>query len=192
TEGELRQAYESHFGEKMLVRMIMWPKEEEAIVRRKIFPMIRDDDKEFVRLAKQQVVPELASHAGETELARGGTGHEEVEKIAFDLPVGDISPVIALPEGIVVFRVLKRLPPQKEVKLDQVRSQLEQEVIEAKLRARVIPQVYAKLRQDANPILLLEKQVTEDELKRDVVRELKDSDQSIVKPRAPSTAPGGN
>jgi hypothetical protein len=183
TEGELRQAYESCYGEKVLVRMIMWPKEEEGVVRRKIYPLIRDDDKEFTRLAKQQPVPELASRAGETELARNATGHEEVEKIAFDMQKGDISPVIALPEAVVVFRVLERVPPKKEVKLEDVRAKLEQDVIEAKLRAQVIPKVYAELRKQANPILLLKNQVTEDDLKREVVRELKDQDTSIIKPR---------
>src|SRR5262249_35231176 len=133
TEGEIRQAFESHYGDKMLVRMIMWPKEEEGIVRRKLYTLIRDDDKEFVRLAKQQAVPELASRAGVTEVARNATGHEEVEKIAFDMQKGDISPVIALPEAVVVFRVLERVAAKKEVKLDDVRAQLEQEVIEAKL-----------------------------------------------------------
>jgi hypothetical protein len=183
TEGEIRQAYESHYGDRMLVRMIMWPKEEEGVVRRKIYTLIRDDDKEFVRLAKQQAVPELASRAGVTEVARNATGHEEIEKLAFDMQKGDISPVIALPEAVVVFRVLERVSAKKEVKLDDVRAELEQEVIEAKLRAQVIPQVYAELRKQANPILFLKNQVTEDELKREVVRELKEKDTSIVKPR---------
>jgi hypothetical protein len=192
TQAELRQAYDSRYGDKVRVRMIMWPKEEEGVVRRRIFPLIRDNDEEFTRLAKQQVVPELASHAGVTDVARGATGHEEVEKLAFEMKKGDISPVIALPEGVVVFRVLERVPPQKEVKLDEVRPSLEAEVIEAKLRAQVIPQVYAELRKQANPILLLKNQVTEDDLKREVVRELKDGDRSIVKPREQSAAPGGN
>ena len=176
----------------MLVRMIMWPKEEEGVVRRKIFPLIRDNDEEFTRLAKQQVVTELASHGGVTDIARNATGHEEVEKIAFELKKGDISPVIALPEGVLVFRVLERVPPQKEVKLDEVRAKLETDVIEAKLRAQVIPQVYTELRKEANPILLLKNEITEDDLKRDVVRELKDQDRSIIKPREQSAAPGGN
>lgn len=192
TEGEVRQAFESHYGEKVLCRMIMWPKEEESTVRRKVYPLIRDNDQEFVRRAKQQIVPELASRAGETELARHATGHEQVEKIAFEMQKGDISPVIALPEAVVVFKVLERVPPQKDVKLDDKRPQLEQEVIEAKLRAQVIPLVYAELRKEANPILLIKNQLSEDDLKREVVRELKEQDKSIIGPRPSDTAPRGN
>jgi hypothetical protein len=183
SEGEVRQAYESHYGEKVLVRMIMFPKDEENRVRHSIWPLLRDNDQEFIRLAKQQIVPELASRAGATEIARNATGHEEVEKIAFELQKGDISPVIRLPEAVVVFKVLDRIPPREKVKMEDVRAELEQEVIEAKLRSQVIPLVYAELRKDANPILLLRNQITEDDLKRDALRELKDQGQSIVRPR---------
>src|SRR5260370_174138 len=172
--------------------MIMWPKEEEGTVRRKVYPLIRDNDQEFVRLAKQQPVPELASHAGETELARHATGHEQVEKIAFEMQKDDISPVIALPEAVVVFKVLERVPARKDVKLDDVRPQLEKEVIEAKLRAQIIPLVYAELRKEANPILLIKNQLSEDDLKREVVRELQEQDKSIITPRQRDTAPRGN
>jgi hypothetical protein len=183
SDAELRQAYEAHYGEKVLVRMIMFPKDEESRVRRNIFPLIRDSDQEFIRWAKQQAVPELASRAGATEIARNATGHEEVEKIAFELQKGDISPVISLPEAVVVFKVLDRVPPREKIKLEDVRAEIEKEVIEAKLRMQVIPQVYAELRKEANPILLLQNQVTEDDLKRDAIRELKEQNQSIIRPR---------
>jgi hypothetical protein len=193
TEAELKLAYDSHYGEKVKVRMIMWPKEEEKMARIKYYPLVRDDDKEFIRLAKQQMVPELASKAGETEIARHASGLEEVEKVAFELDKGDISPILALPECVMVFRVLDRVPAEKDVKMEDVRQKLIQEVTEAKLRAQVIPTVYAELRKEANPILLLKNQFTEDELKREVVRELMNADKSIIKPRKPETAgPNGN
>jgi hypothetical protein len=190
TDAELRQAYDAHFGEKVRCRMMMWPREEESIVRSKVFPRIRDDDKEFERLAKQQIVPELASKAGVTEFARHATGHEEVEKVAFDLQKGDISPVMMLPEGVVVFRVLDRVPPQN-VKMESVRADLEQEVTEAKLRMQIIPVVYQELRNKANPILLIKNQLSEEDLRREVVRELQTPDTSS-RPRRPEAAPGGN
>jgi hypothetical protein len=192
TEAELKQAYDSHYGEKMKVRMIMWPNEEERLARTKYFPIIRDDDKEFIRLAKQQVVPELASKAGETEIARHASGHEEVEKIAFAMQKGDISPVFTLPDCVMVFRVLDRVPPRVDVKIDDVRAQLTKQVTEAKLRARVIPAVYADLRKEANPILLLKNQMTEEDLKREVVRELQGQDKSIISPRNRDAAARGN
>jgi hypothetical protein len=191
TADELRQVYDAHYGEKVQCRMMMWPREEEGVVRRKIYPRIRDDDKEFERLAKTQLIPDLASHAGLTELGKHTTGHDEVEKIAFDLQKGDISPVITLPEGVVVFRCLGRVPAQKNVKLESVRDKLEQEVIEAKLRMQVIPLAYQELRKEANPILLLKNQLSEEELRRDVVRELQAPDTPLP-PRRPEAAPGGN
>jgi hypothetical protein len=192
TQGELRQAYDSQYGEKVKVRMIMWPKEEEKAARIRYYPLIRDNDQEFIRLAKQQIVPELASKAGVTEIARHASGHEEVEKIAFEMQKGDISPIITLPECVMVFRVLDRIPPKTDIKMEDVKQQLIQDVTEAKLRAQVIPTVYAELRKEANPILLLKNQFTEEELKREVVRELMDKDKSIIKPRKPDAGPNGN
>src|SRR5262249_45831396 len=177
-------------GEKVKVRMIMWPKEEERNARLKYFPLVRDDEQEFIRFAKQQIVPELASHAGETEIARHASGHEEVERLAFELKKGDISPIITLPECVMVFRVMDRVPPRENVKMEDVRSDLIKEVTDEKLRAQVIPQVYAELRKQANPILLLKNQLTEEELKREVVRELMGQDKSIITPhKQEATAP---
>lgn len=190
TDAELRQAFDAHFGEKVRCRMMMWPREEETIVRSKIFPRIRDDDKEFARLAKTQIIPELASKEGITEFARHATGHDEVEKVAFDLQKGDISPVMMLPEGVVVFRVLDRVPPQS-VKMETVRADLEKEVVEAKLRMQVIPVVYQELRNKANPILLIKNQLSEEDLRREVMRELQSPDTGLRQHR-PESAPGGN
>jgi hypothetical protein len=190
TTEELRQAHDAHYGEKVRCRMIMWPREEESTVRSKIFPIIRDSDKDFERLAKQQIVPELASKAGITELARHATGHDEVEKVAFELQKGDISPVMTLPEGVVVFRVLDRIPAQ-DVKMESVRPALEQEVIETKLRLQVIPVVYQELRNKANPIVLIKNQLSEEDLRREIVRELQSPDKSL-RPHRPDAAPGGN
>src|SRR5262249_15936860 len=152
TEGELKQAYDSHYGEKVRVRMIMWPKEEERNARLKYYPVIRDNDQEFMRMAKQQIVPDLASKAGQTEIARHASGHEEVERIAFDMQNGDISPIITLPECVMVFRLIERISPKSEVKIEDERPRLIEEVKEAKLRAQVIPNVYQELRKEANPI----------------------------------------
>jgi hypothetical protein len=192
TEAELKEAYDAHYGEKVQVRMIMWPKEEERNARIKYFPLVRDDEEEFIRFAKQQIVPELASHAGITEIARHASGHEEVERLAFDLKKGDISPIITLPECVMVFRVLDRVPPRENVKMEDVRSDLTQEVMDAKLRSQVIPQIYNELRKQANPILLLKNQLTEEELKREVVRELMGQDKSIITPHKQEATSRGN
>jgi hypothetical protein len=190
TSDELRQAYDAHHGEKVRCRMMMWPREEESQVRRNVYPRIRDNDKEFERLAKQQIIPELASKAGLTEIARHATGHEEVEKVAFDLQKGDISPVMTLPEGVVVFRVLDHVPPDNEP-MESVRVDLEKEVVETKLRMQIIPVVYQELRNKANPILLIKHQLTEEDLRREVVRELQSTD-TRLQPHRPDAPPGGN
>jgi len=189
TEGELKEAYDAHYGEKVQVRMIMWPTEEERNARIKYFPLVRDDEQEFIRFAKQQIVPELASNAGITEIARHASGHEEVERLAFEMKKGDISPIITLPECVMVFRVLGRVPPRENIKMEDVRVQLTKEVTEAKLRAQVIPKIYDELRKQANPILLLKNQLTEEELKREVVRELTGRDKSIITPHNQDVAP---
>ena len=166
----------------------MRPAGEEQHVRRQIYPKLHDD-KEFNRLAKQQLSWELASAEGKLKdpVGRHTTGNEVLEKALFALDEGDISPVLTVPEGVCVVKCLKRIPADGKTKLASVRAELEKEVFEKRVQQQ-IPVVFAALRKDASPVLLLGSQTKEEELVRDVEKELQKTGHGLP-PRPDPMAP---
>jgi hypothetical protein len=171
-EDDLKKAFEAYYGEKVRVQLIMWPKEEHPIAL-KMWDSLRKDEKEFERVARQQRSPELARVGGKIDpFGRYTTGSPQLEKVAFEqLDVGEISPVISTEHGPVVIKLLEKIPPQGNVSLESVRPKLEKEIIEKK-RQQEIPILFAELKKQADPKLLLKKYETQEELEGDVHREL--------------------
>ncbi len=116
TSEDLAKAYEAYHGEKLECRIIMWPVEEKNRVMNELYPKIRDDDKEFDRVARHQANARLAANGGKLDetLGRYTTGSEEVEKAAFGLHPGEITSVLEWSGWLVVIKVDKRNPPEKD------------------------------------------------------------------------------
>ncbi len=172
TEDDLKQGFEAYYGEKIECRLIMWPKNEKHIAE-KLYPQIRNSDEEFIRIAKQQPSGRLSGNAGYIgEIGRHTTGNPELEREVFSLREGEISSIIGTPEGFVVVKCLKRIPPNTTKKLDDVvRAGLEKEIMEKKVQQE-IPVVFQELRKEANANLLLKRVTTDEELKRSVLEEI--------------------
>jgi hypothetical protein len=171
TEEEIQKCYEAHYGEKIDCRIILWPKAEEKRAMM-IYPTIRDNPEEFDRVAKQQASPTLAATGGQIKpIGRYTTGSDEMEKAAFQLRPGELSTLIGTPEGFVVIKCIERLPPDISKKMEDVRADLQQEVLEKKIQLE-IPKVFAELTEQANPKHILKEYTTEEELLRDVRQEL--------------------
>jgi hypothetical protein len=187
-DADLKRAFEAHFGEKVECQLILWPAGEEQNVRRRIYPTLHDA-KEFNRLASQQLSWELASAGGKLKdpIAHHTTGNETLEKAVFDLDEGDISPVLTVPEGVAVVKCLKRIPADAKTKLESVRADLEKEVFEKKVQQQ-IPVAFEAMRKQASPVLLLGKEIKEEDLVRDVEKELLKSGQGLP-PRPDPKAP---
>lgn len=173
-EDDLRKGIEAYHGEKVQVQMICWPKNEGEIAK-KMWEKISRDPKAFDQAALAQASRDLARGAGRVDpFGRHTTGSPEVEKWAFDrLEIGEVSPVIATEQGMgfVVIKLLQRIPPDKFVKLEDVRAKLEKEIIEKKLKQE-IEVVFAELKKAADPKLLIKKNMTRDDLQREVPQEL--------------------
>jgi parvulin-like peptidyl-prolyl isomerase len=172
TDEDLRLAFEAYYGEKVDCRMIMWPHSERHLVFNSIYGKIRDSEAEFERAATHQASQMLAAKGGRMEpIGHNTTGNEELEKAAFALQPGELSRVLDTPQGLVVLKCVQRLAPNKSKKLEEVRDQLSKEVFDKKLQ-REIPQYFKELSDQAQPKLLLKHQFTEDELVREVQKEL--------------------
>jgi hypothetical protein len=174
TEEELQMAFEAHYGEKVDCRIIMWPKQETEKVLATVYPKIRDSEHEFDLAASHQASATLAAKGGQVEpFGRHSTGNDALENAAFSLHEGELSAVVGTPEGPVVIKCVKHLPPQKDKSLadPQIREKLSKEVFEKKLQIE-IQRTFAELKAKANPKKFFSQAVTEDELKRQVSEEL--------------------
>jgi hypothetical protein len=181
TDDDLKAAFDAHYGEKVECRLIMWPKDEKTKVMNDIYAKIRDSAEEFESAATHQMSSRLASTAGKIDpIGRHTTGNEELEAAAFRLHPGELSSVLDTPEGIVVLKCIKRIPPDQTKKFETERAALEKEVFEKKLQAE-IPILFKEMRDHAQPMLFLRTNTNEADLKREVQQEL----QSANPPKAP-------
>jgi hypothetical protein len=181
TDEDLQKAFEAYHGEKVDGRMILWPRGEENVAY-KVYGEIRDSEEAFDRAARQQANPRLAANGGRVPqpIGRHTTGSETLEKEIFLLQPGELSRVIGTPEGAVVFKCDRRIPPDAAKSLEQERPKLEKEIIDKKIVLE-IPKVFEELRQAANPQILI---------KRDVVRP-REQDQQVEQEIKPLYQPPG-
>jgi hypothetical protein len=137
-----------------------------------MYPKIRDDEAAFDRAARTQANPSLSARGGEVEpFGRYTTGNEEMEKAAFNLKPGEISHLIGTPDGYVVVKCVKRLPPQADKKLEDVRAQLVTDCSARKLNQVEIPALARELREQAHPKIFIKKE-SADDLMREARREI--------------------
>jgi parvulin-like peptidyl-prolyl isomerase len=170
-EEEIQKAYTAYYGEKIQARIIMWPLKEQHVAMA-VYAKVRDNEAEFDRAARTQANSTLAARGGEVEpFGRYTTGNEEMEKAAFNLKSGEISHLVGTPDGFVVIKCVKCIPPQTEVKLETVRAQLTKECFDRKVSQVEIPKLCRELHELAHPKIFITKETSED-LLRDVRREL--------------------
>lgn len=163
TKEDLTNAYEAHYGEKRKIQMILWPIREKNMVLNRIWPTISKDAKEFDKAARACYAPSIAARAGHLDpIGRHTTGDEKLEKLIFDLDVGEVSQVTETQDGqmVVVVKCLEKIPASK-VQLASVRTQLEQEIRTKKIAIHV-GVIFEKLRNAAGPKIYVERFNPED------------------------------
>lgn len=171
TDEDIRQAFESHYGEKVECRVILIPKGDSDRVPTQVWEQARKSEEEFNRLAKQQVNPALASTGGAVKPISRHAGAPDIEKEAFSLEPGEVSRLIGTPEGAVILRCVRRIPAETGKELEKERPALEKEVLEKKIQ-REIPEVFKKLRAEAQPKVFLQNYTHIEDVKRDSAQEL--------------------
>jgi hypothetical protein len=171
TDQDLRDAFEAYYGEKVDCRLVLFPKDREKDAML-MYADLRKSDEDFNRIARGQATPSLASKGGEIQpIGHHTTGNDELEKEAFSLQPGEVSKLIGTPQGTVVLKCVKRIPADTSKKLEAVRPALEKEIIEKKTQLE-IPKLFKELQAEAKPRLFLKKYTTQEELERDVRRDL--------------------
>jgi PPIC-type PPIASE domain len=155
SEEDIRNAFEGAFGEKAMCDIIFWPKGQEEAAKA-AYTIIRDHPEEFDRFARQQLNSSLAARLGRIEpFGRHTTGEETFEEEVFALKPGGMS-LVETKEGTAIIKCYGRFRPEKDVKLEDVRAKLTDQVL-AKKTQQEIPKLFEELRKQAQPRLLLKK-----------------------------------
>jgi hypothetical protein len=193
TDEDLRDAFEEKYGERIQCRIIVWPQSEKNRVMNQ-YNELRDNEKEFDLAAKSQFTPRLAAAAGCIDPIGHHTlgdtdSSKEIERAVFALQPGQITPLLETPEGVVIFKCVKRIPPDASKRLADVQDQLREEIVERKMQA-AIGIVFNEMRKEADPHALLTGYKTSRQIEEEVAEELKRSEMGHNKPKA--TPPVGN
>jgi hypothetical protein len=189
SDKDLQDAFEAFYGEKVKCKIILWPKTDDPKIPMRLYAEIRDSEKKFDQIARQQASQQLALKAGLLEpFARHTTGNEEFEKVAFSLEPGEVSQLVDTPEGVVVIKCIERIPANKTAKLADVREKMEKAILDKKVQLE-IPVVFKQLKDEANPKKVMYTPQTEEELERSVLQELKEGGENVKKIAGP---PQGN
>jgi parvulin-like peptidyl-prolyl isomerase len=151
---EMKMAFEANYGEKLDCHMILWPAEQTKFAMAE-YSQIRDNPTAFDEKAKHQASSTLASKGGQIpRFGRHTLGNEDVEREAFKLQPGEMTTLIGTPEGNVVLKLDKRIPPDTSVTLESVHDKLMKEVFEKKVQMEM-QTAFQDLRKKANPKSLL-------------------------------------
>jgi hypothetical protein len=158
TEDDVKRLFERDYGEKKLVRIIIWPKGENIKDITKVWEKIRDNEVEFERAARSQANASLGATGGEIKpIARYQIGDGKdliVEKQAFSLKEGEVSKVFETNQGFMVIKLDKTIPLEAKVKLADVKDALAREAYDIK-QTQEIPVMFTELTKSAAPQVLL-------------------------------------
>jgi hypothetical protein len=154
TEEDLHQAFERHYGEKVQVRILLYPPDQ-ARNAEKTFAEVRNDDDAFAEAARHQPNPQLAAKGGEIQPITHFGGNDEhsikIEKTAFSLKPGEVSEVLSGPEGVIIMKCIKRIPPDRTKVFETEREALKREVTDKKSQEE-IGKAFVEMKKRADPV----------------------------------------
>jgi foldase protein PrsA len=125
SEEEIRNAFESNYGEKVKCRVIFFPDKNKRAADT-VWAAVSKDPQRFITYAKDQSIPSLASTAGDVYVCRF-TSLKVIETEAWRMKDGEISHVLELgDEGYAILLREKLVPPDPTKSLEdpEVRRQL--------------------------------------------------------------------
>ncbi|MFN9271402.1 MAG: peptidylprolyl isomerase [Planctomycetia bacterium] len=147
TPAEVAHAFENQFGPAVKARIIVARSRGEA---EKLLAQALASPDEFGALARQHSVDVgSASANGWVQPVRRHSGDPQFEAAVFALQPGDISPVVQVADQFIIVKCEGQLPPA-EVKLEDVRPRLAEELREKKSRT-ASTDLFRKL-QDASTV----------------------------------------
>ena len=156
SEDDLKKAFENRYGERRQARLICWNKEDERAAMKQ-WDEARKSDEDFLRIAKTQADPSLASSGG--LIATVGkypeVADDQCTKVLFSLKQGEMSQLFQTPAGIMCVKCVAIIQPDPNAKLEgDLRKNLEKEVFDKRLTAE-IPIFFNDCKKMAKPEVFL-------------------------------------
>lgn len=156
TEDDLKKLYENKHGERRQAKVICWNKEDLRTAQKQ-WDEARKGDVEFDAVARTQADPTLAAACG---LVKPVGRHTEttdstVEKVLFNLKVGEISQLFDTPGGIMCVKLVAILPPDANVPFDEKMQTALRNELSAKRLEMEIPKCFQELKALAKPNVFL-------------------------------------
>lgn len=160
TDDDLKKAFENRYGEQREAKVICWSKDDGGPTLRtaqRQWAEARKGDAEFDAVARQQADPALAAVAGLVKpVGRYSVvASDEVEKVLFNLKVGEISQLFDTQSGLMCMKLVRIIPPNDKVQFDDtMKKALLKELFEARMNLE-IPKFFVDLKLAAKPVLYL-------------------------------------
>src|SRR5262245_38984533 len=189
TEEDLRKGFEGRYGPKVECRWIVLPDDR---LKFQHWEKARESEAEFQRIASTNNIPQLCSVGGKAPPIHKHFGNADIERIAFNLKVGEVSPLIGMPSDqagsektVVILKCDKHILEDPGKKFADERATLLKEIHDLKLALR-INEAVPELRKQANPKLFLRNETRQDDFERQILPEIRG--QSVP---APANKVGG-
>jgi parvulin-like peptidyl-prolyl isomerase len=190
-DAEARKLFDTTYGEKVQCRIIIWentPGVSAMTTALRAYDSIRKSEAEFDRAARNQGVASLAAVAGKIAPIGHGSaepGKDYIEKIAWKLNNNEVSEVFELPgQGVAVMKCDGHVPADKSHSFDKEKEYFRKQIYEQKL-SKAIPKVFAKLREQAKPMMVLKYGTSNPNVEKTIIEEQKLLNQPAV-PLPPS------
>jgi hypothetical protein len=171
TDEDVRKAFESAHGERLVCQAIMWPKgiDTEKKMREEYDDLIHDPIK-FTQFARTKNCKALEAVGGMLDtVSHHSLDDQALEAVLFTMKEGEVTQVLPITMGgenyCGIVKVLKKLPPNPTKKLENERTALEKEIIEAKID-HFIPAEMDTLLKAANPKIVLKPNLEDDDWRR--------------------------
>lgn len=155
-ESEIQKGFEARFGPKVQCRMIVLEAGDTQWVAK--HQRARSGEEGFREVALQQANHHLAAKGGQAPAIHKHFGDANIERIAFSMKVGEVSEVLTLPDKSgVILKCDAHIQADVTKRYEVEKGDLRKEIYDMKVSQR-IPQEFAKLRDAANPKVMLREQ----------------------------------
>jgi parvulin-like peptidyl-prolyl isomerase len=149
TDEDVRKGFEASFGKKVETRMLVvqeFGRTQELWEMLKKIPAGEERLRKFEDVCREYSIDTASrSLGGKVSPFNLHSDNPELEKAIFNLKVGELSSIMQIPNGNVIFLCVAHLPPQEGVTLDTVMNKQTNETVRKMLHDRI----YIKLLQSA-------------------------------------------
>jgi hypothetical protein len=156
SEDDLKNLYENKYGERRQSKVICWNKEDLRAAQSQ-WAEASKGDVEFDRIARTQADKTLGAACGlVAPIGRHSEAADKtVEKVLFNLKVGELSQLFDTEAGIMCIKLHAVLPPDATMPFDEkMKTTLRNELFAKRLEME-IPKYFQELKAAAKPNLLL-------------------------------------